>query len=426
MSQDSQPVGAETREQRTEVRRVVSVVSYAHGISHFFHLILAPLFPWLKIEFALSYAELGLLMTAFFVVSAVGQALSGFVVDRVGAVPVLLGTLAIFTLSALLLAVSPSYPMLMLAAALAGLGNAPFHPVDYSIMNARVPVARLGRAYALHGIVGNLGWGTAPVFLVGLTVLFGSWRWAMVGAACLAATGFLVVWVYRALLAGTPEMKATLAGAGDGAAAAPAGSATAFLRLPAVWLNFAFFFTFSLALGGVQSFAAEAARILHDIPLELVGVCLSSYMFAAAGGMFAGGYLISDPQRAERMIGIGFGIAATVAVTVALLPWPGSVVPVLFAIMGVAAGVATPARDMLVKRATPPGATGRVYGVVYSGLDLGFSIAPAVFGLLMDAGRPSFVWLGIALVQGMLIFNAFRAGSRSRNRPGIPSQGAAA
>ena len=413
MSAQSAIPGDETREQRTEVRKVVGVVSFAHGVSHFFHLILAPIFPWLKIEFGLSYAELGLLMSVFFIVSGSGQVLSGFVVDRVGAVPILLGTLLAFVLAALLLAVAPNYPVLMLGAALAGLGNAPFHPVDYTIMNARVPVARLGRAYALHGIVGNIGWGTAPVFLVGLTLQFGSWRWAMLGAACLAAAALVTVWFNRERLAVVPEAHLPHA---DSAPLPGKESATAFLRLPAVWLNFAFFLTFAMALGGVQSFAPEAARMLHDVPLELVGVCLSAYMFAAAGGMFAGGYLIGDPQRAERMIGVGFGIAAVVAVSVALVPWPGTMMPVLFGVMGIAAGVATPARDMLVKRAAPPGATGRVYGVVYSGLDIGFSIAPAIFGLLMDAKKPGFVWLGIALVQGLLIVNAFRAGARTRGR----------
>ena len=61
--------------------QVIGLVGLGHGTSHFFHLLLAPLFPWLKDAFGLSYAELGLLMTVFFIVSGVGQALAGFVVD---------------------------------------------------------------------------------------------------------------------------------------------------------------------------------------------------------------------------------------------------------------------------------------------------------------------------------------------------------
>ena len=81
-------------------------------------------------------------------------------------------------------------------------------------------------------------------------------------------------------------------------------------------------------------------------------------------------------------------------------------VPVLFAVMGVAAGIAGPSRDLIVKRAAPENATGRVYGVVYSGLDIGQAFAPLVFGPLMDMHRPQDVWLGIAIVQALLITTA--------------------
>ena len=82
-------------------------------------------------------------------------------------------------------------------------------------------------------------------------------------------------------------------------------------------------------------------------------------------------------------------------------------VPVLFALMGAAAGVAGPSRDLIVRRAAPENATGRVYGVVYSGLDIGQAFAPLVFGPLMDLHRPADVWLGIAIAQALLIATAF-------------------
>src|SRR3990172_3086569 len=69
--------------------QVIGLVGTAHGVSHFFQLLLASLFPWLKVAFDLSYAELGLLMTVFFIVSGIGQALAGFVVDKIGARTVL-------------------------------------------------------------------------------------------------------------------------------------------------------------------------------------------------------------------------------------------------------------------------------------------------------------------------------------------------
>ena len=63
---------------------VIGLVGLAHGTSHFFHFMLPPLFPWLMKDFDLSYTEAGLLMTTFFVISGIGQALAGFIVEKWG------------------------------------------------------------------------------------------------------------------------------------------------------------------------------------------------------------------------------------------------------------------------------------------------------------------------------------------------------
>ncbi len=162
--------------------QVIGLVGVSHGVSHFYHLILAPLFPWLKVEFGLSYAELGFLMTVFFIVSGVGQALAGFVVDRLGARNVLFFGMGCLGLSALALSAAHSYPMLLAGSMLAGLGNSVFHPSDFTLLNKRVSTPRLGHAFSVHGISGNLGWAAAPVFLAPLAALYG-WRTALTAAA---------------------------------------------------------------------------------------------------------------------------------------------------------------------------------------------------------------------------------------------------
>src|SRR5690606_10784534 len=106
----------------------------AHASSHFAHLLLPPLFPVFATEFGLSFSQLGLLMTVFFVISGVGQAMSGFLVDRVGARPVLFGSLLCFIVASLSGYFAQGWGGLLLVAVFAGLGNAPFHPVDFSIL----------------------------------------------------------------------------------------------------------------------------------------------------------------------------------------------------------------------------------------------------------------------------------------------------
>jgi len=377
---------------------VIGLVGLAHLISHFSQLLLAPLFPWLKEAFAVSYAELGFLMTVFFAVSCAVQALSGFVVDRFGPRPILFGGLALLGTAAFGYSISTSYWMLAGFAVLGGIGNGVFHPVDYTLLNRKVSAPRLGHAYSVHGITGSLGWALAPAMMAGLAFAF-SWRVALAGAGALAFAVLLVLILNRDKLA--------LKVAHPAGGAAVAGGGLDFLKIPAVWMCFAFFFWFAIVLSVVQAFAPEAARQLHGVPLSLVAMCLTIYMVCSAGGMVVGGFLAADPSRCERIVGAGMGLAAVVALTLALGSLSAWMVPVLFGMMGFAAGIAGPSRDLLVKRSTPDNASGRVYGVVYAGLDIGQAVSPLIFGVLMDHGQYRGVLLGLAVAQSVLIASAF-------------------
>ena len=288
---------------------------------------------------------------------------------------------------------------------------------NLGVLNRKVHPSRLGHAFSVHGITGSLGWALAPAMLVPLAIAFG-WRVALMCAGALAFTVLAVLWLNRErlgldlVLVGAPASKpagAVPAGvAGPVLALPPAIEGNlAFLKLPAVWMCFAFFFFYAMALSGVQAFAPEAARLLHEVPVHAAALCLTIYMVCSAAGMVVGGFLAADAARCERIIGIGFGVAALVALTIGFAAVPPMAVPVLFGVMGFGAGIAGPSRDLIVKRAAPPHATGRVYGVVYSGLDIGQAVAPLLFGTLMDLHRPEQVWLGIAVVQGVLIVSAF-------------------
>ena len=380
---------------------VIGLVGLAHAVSHFSQLLLAPLFPWLKEAFGVSYTELGLLLTIFFVVSSVVQTASGFVVDRFGPRPVLLCGLTLLGLAALGYACSQTYAMLAACAVIAGIGNGVFHPVDYTLINRKVHKTRLGHAYSAHGITGTLGWALAPLLMVPVAIAWG-WRAAMFSASAVAFLVLAVMWWQRDQL--TLEVQGPTASA---ASDRPAEGPFDFLRIPAVWMCFGFFFFSAIALSVVQSFAPESARQLHGVPQHWVALCLSVYMVGSACGMVGGGFLASDPARCERVVGVGLGLAASVALMVAFLPIYAGAVPLMFALMGLFSGSASPSRDLLVKRSTPENASGRVFGVVYAGLDIGQAIAPLIFGRLMDMHQYRDVWIGLALVQLVLIVSAF-------------------
>ena len=396
---DSLPAGQVSLRQDAHV---IGLVGIAHLVSHFSQLLLAPLFPWLKDDFGVGYAELGFLMTLFFVTSCAVQAASGFVVDRFGPRPVLFGGLALLGLAAFGYAASTQYWMLAAFAIVAGVGNGVFHPVDYTLLNRKVSAARLGHGYSVHGITGSLGWAVAPAMLVPITIAT-SWRTALVCAGVFAFAVLALLIVNRGKL----ELPVT-APAKPGAGAAD--SSFGFLRIPAVWMCFGFFFFYAVVLGIVQVFAPGAARELHAVPVAQAALCLTVYMVCSALAMVAGGFLVTDPTRCEKLVALGFGFAACMALALGLAHPPAWMVPVLFGLMGLGAGIAGPSRDMIVKRATPANASGRVYGVVYSGLDIGQAIAPLIFGTLMDQHQYRSIFIGLAVVQAVMIASAFNVG----------------
>jgi predicted MFS family arabinose efflux permease len=389
--------------------KTIGLVGLAHGTSHFFHMLLPPLFPMFRDDLGYSYAELGLLVTTFFIISGIGQALAGFLVDRVGARPVLFAALGCFVAAAFATASAQGFPGLVLAAALAGLGNSPFHPVDFTILNKRVSQPRLGHAFSVHGITGNLGWAAAPVFLAAVSALTGSWRVAAAGMGAWALIVIAVLWLNRDAIddkAGQWAHEKTPGKAGPAASEHP----LAFLKLPSVWLCFSFFFWSTCALSAIQSFAGPALTRMHGLPKEVTAFVVTGYMLCGVAGMIIGGFLAARSQRLERIIGGCLLASALLLCLVASGLLDGYASMAVAALSGFGVGLAGPSRDMLIKQAAPPGATGRVYGTVYSGLDLGFAIAAPIFGALLDHGSPGNVFYGSALSLALGVASASLVG----------------
>ncbi|MEW5888350.1 MAG: MFS transporter [Pseudomonadota bacterium] len=395
----------------------IGVIGFAHGTSHFFHLLLPPLFPWLMKDFSLSFTEAGALMTMFFVVSGVGQALAGFVVDRIGARRVLLAGMALFALAGLSLGVASGYAFLMLAAALAGLGNSVFHPADFTVLNRRVSPPRLGHAFSVHGLSGNLGWALAPMSLTTIAAAF-HWRTAALATAGVAACAFLVVFLWRGATEDLPVHAAR-------SAAEPAPSAFALFGSGAVWMCFAFFFLVTAAFGALQNYAPAVLNHVYGLSLAAAAAGLAAFLLGGAGGILVGGFLANRGEGHDRLIALALLAAAAVALALALGTVPSWSVSLLMGAMGFCAGVAGPSRDLLVRRAATSrfgqGSFGRVYGFVYSGLDIGLAVAPLIFGPLMDAGRFALVLGGVAVFQGLAVLTALGVGRGVKRVPGEES-----
>ncbi len=383
--------------------QVIGLVGLAHAASHFGHLLLPPLFPVFMTEFGLSFSQLGALVSVFFVVSGVGQASSGFVVDKLGARPLLFAALGLFVLASVLASMVTGYSGLLAVAALAGLANATFHPVDFTILNQRVSAPRLGHAFSTHGLTGNLGWAAAPVFFATVTAL-SHWRMAYLAAAGLYLAVLALLFINRdklstQVVARHPDV--------------PVEHSMAFMKQPVVWWCFAFFLLSTMTLAVVQSFSVSILKALQGVSFESATLTLTAYMLCGAVGMFVGGFVATHSRHSDRVVAICMTVAALLLALCASAWFGAGLTMTVLAATGLAVGIGGPSRDMMIKKATPKGATGRVYGLVYSGLDTGFAISPLIFGAFMDRGWYAATLLGAALVLLLSVVAALGVGRRS-------------
>jgi len=323
---------------------------------------------------------------------------------------VLCGGVSLLAFSGLCFASVQSYPMLLAAAGVAGLGNSVFHPADYTLLNRRVSTSRLGHAFSVHGLSGSLGWAASPVFVLAIAEAAG-WRAAGVGASIvgLLALGFLLL--NRRVL----EDQA-IAQAQD--VARRRGGSFGFLGVGAVWMCFFFFLVVVMAFGGLQNFAPTILERTYGVSLGVATSGLTAYLLGSAAGIAAGGFFASQGDRQERLVAGSLVVAAACAMTLATAAVPSWTIVTLMGLMGAGAGFSNPSRDILVRRAATAsfgvGAYGRVYGFVYSGIDAGLALAPLAFGPLMDAGRYTLVLWGVASLQTLAILAALAVGWRSR------------
>ena len=370
--------------------KLVGLVSAAHAMSHFYQLVLPPIFPLLTAAFGVGYAELGLVTSVTYIASGLMQTPAGMLVDRCGPGRVLIAGLALFSGAVLLFGLVPGFWWLAPLSVVAGLGNCVFHPADYAILTARVGSARLGRAYGVHSLAGNIGWIAAPASTLALTALFG-WRAALVllGAGGLLFAVYLVT--QRRLLVGdSPAEHGTAATAGIGR------PADVLLSAP-ILLCFTYFTLLSVSQVGLQTFLPSAVVAAFGVSIAAANAMLTSFLVAASLGVLAGGIVADRFPRHEIVIAAGLAGSALASLILAMADLPMALVAACAGFAGLAMGATSPARDMLVRGATPAGATGKVFGFVYSGLDLGAAIAPPFIGLLLDHDLPRLVFAVSAL-----------------------------
>ena len=389
--------------------RIIGLVALAHGLSHFYQIATAVLFPMIRSDLGVSYAALGATTAAFYVVSGICQTLAGFAVDRFGARRVLFAGLALCVAGALLGGLAQNYEMLLLAALVGGLGNSVFHPSDFAILNARVNPERLGYAFSWHGIAGFLGYAAAPAFGAGMAEAFG-WRGALVSAAALGAVVVAFLFAQKDSLQ-LEAADARRAGRAKGLAA----DLQVLLSAP-VLMCFGYFLFIAVGFIAIQTFGVAAMIALYQTSAPLASAALTAYLVGAAAGIFAGGFVAARFQRHDLVAVSGMAVSASLVFVLASAWLPAAALVLLLAATGFASGLTSPSRDLIVRATTPPGSTGKVYGFVYSGLDVGSMLTPVYFGWLLDSGRASAVFYSVVVALALTIATVLNLPGRSQSR----------
>lgn len=381
---------------------VVFLICTAHFFSHFYLLALPPIFPLIRAEFGVSNTLMGLLITAFSITSGVSQYLMGILVDRIGAKPVLIGGLALLAGCVALMGFAPSYWVLLALAALAGFGNAVFHPADYSILGATVRPERLGRAFGIHTFSGHLGWSTTPPVLVFLTALW-DWRAALVTIGLLGLVAAAFLFATRHLFVDHRQERH------KGDAPGEPLRTRELVTSPAMLLMFLFFMSAAGISIGLAGFMPTALIDLRGTDLAGANTTLSIFLISGAVGVLAGGMIADRLRRFDLVATVGFLASATGLCVVAFIALPFPAIVVALAFSGFMIGAIAPSRDLMVRAITPPGASGKTFGFVSTGLDVGSATIPLLFGLFMDLNAPAWVFLGAAALMVVCVAAALVA-----------------
>ncbi|MEI9805781.1 MAG: MFS transporter [Pseudolabrys sp.] len=384
MSQATEILGAS----RAPHVRLVAAIGAAHFVSHYYILLLAPLLPFVRADYAVSYTQIGLALAAFNVVSTVLQTPVGFLVDWLGARILLIMGLLIGASAFMVAGLVDSFWMLVAMFALAGVGNTVYHPADYALLSHHVPADRIGQAFSIHTFAGMLGSAVAPASLLMMQNVWG-WRGAFIGAGVL---GFAVA----AILLAVRESPVVQMPPAPRAADDKTAVGWRLLMSPPILLNLLFFMLLAMISGGIYNYSVVALGVMYGTPVTSANIALTGFLALSATGVLIGGLLVARTTRHAMVATIGLLVMGLIMALIAQVDLGSLLLIAAMSLGGFFSGVIMPSARHDRARDYPA-------RLVRQGVRLRDDrVQPRrhrlalIFGAIMDHGSPSLVFLLVA------------------------------
>jgi FSR family fosmidomycin resistance protein-like MFS transporter len=382
---------------------VLGAIFLCHLLNDMMQSLLPAIYPNLKEHFHLSFAQIGLVTLAFQFTASLLQPMVGYYAD-IRPMPYSLALGMVSTLLGLVvLSVAPSYPVILLAAMMVGLGSAVFHP-EASRVARMASGGRYGLAQSVFQVGGNTGQAISPLTAAVLVATYGqrSIIW-YAGLALLA-----IVILYQVGSWYKQHGLARIKGQAHVKHPELSGKTVFWSLVILLALVFSKFFYLS-TMGSYYTF-----YLIHrfGVSVQSAQVHLFFFLGAVAVGTLVGGPL---GDRIGRKYVIWFSILGMLPFTLMLpfanLFWTG----ILSVIIGLIMASAFPAIVVYAQELLP-GRVGMIAGLFF-GLSFGLSgIAAAVMGALADATSIEFVFKLCAWLPALGLLTVFLPDFKAHKR----------
>lgn len=385
--------------------REVGLLTVAHGVNEFYSIALPPILPLLVSDFGVSYAQAGVLMTVYFGVYSVFQLPAGRLADRFGQRLLLAGGMVVLSAGVLLVAVAPTFPLVVLGQAIAGVGGSTYHPAGMSLISDVESGTTEGTAMGVHGFGGVAGTALAPALVGGLAVVF-DWRLALTVAA---GVGVVYTAAFLVLFEDVPKGERPAATPdGGGESVAIRDRLRTALNVPLeAWVVVLFVtnFALSLELNAVRTFATS--YLFERTGEAALSNAVFFTMLVGAGVSSLGAGRLADVVDRAWLGVAAMGVSAVALALTVFIPATPALLLGWFLLVGAAMYAAYPAMNAIISARSEDEFSGSLFAIMLTAGSLGGAVGPGLFGFVVEAVGMGLAFPGIAaagLVAALLFY----------------------